>query len=74
MFDSTKTPSLDSTSDYSAARDKAVAWLGERYLLAKPINAEVAHRTAASQTARPQWQTPLRHRARRPLARSNATE
>jgi len=24
--------------DYSAARAKAIEWLGERYLLAKPIN------------------------------------
>lgn len=24
--------------DYSAARDRAVAWLGSRYLLARPIN------------------------------------
>ena len=25
--------------DYSAARARAIEWLGERYLLAKPINA-----------------------------------
>jgi hypothetical protein len=25
--------------DYSAARTRAIRWLGERYLLAKPINA-----------------------------------
>jgi hypothetical protein len=25
--------------DYSAARARAIKWLGERYLLAKPINA-----------------------------------
>lgn len=24
--------------DYSVARAKAIAWLGDRYLLAKPIN------------------------------------
>ncbi len=24
--------------DYSAARAKAIAWLGDRYLLARPIN------------------------------------
>lgn len=29
--------------DYSAARAKAIAWLGDRYLLAKPVN----HRSAA---------------------------
>ena len=26
--------------DYSAARDRAIKWLGDRYLLAKPINAD----------------------------------
>ena len=25
-------------ADYSAAREKAIAWLGDRYLLARPIN------------------------------------
>jgi hypothetical protein len=25
--------------DYSAARARAIAWLGDRYLLAKPVNA-----------------------------------
>ncbi|MBS0366004.1 MAG: hypothetical protein JSR67_09300 [Proteobacteria bacterium] len=25
--------------DYSAARAQAIAWLGDRYLLARPINA-----------------------------------
>ncbi|MGH8305991.1 MAG: hypothetical protein ACRETG_10320 [Steroidobacteraceae bacterium] len=24
--------------DYSAARDRAIRWLGDRYLLARPIN------------------------------------
>lgn len=24
--------------DYSAAREKAIAWLGDKYLLARPIN------------------------------------
>lgn len=28
--------------DYSAARTQAIRWLGERYLLAKPINARAA--------------------------------
>ncbi len=27
-----------SVVDYSAARAKAIEWLGDRYLLAKPIN------------------------------------
>jgi hypothetical protein len=26
--------------DYSAARERAIKWLGDRYLLAKPINAD----------------------------------
>lgn len=32
--------------DYSAARARAIEWLGERYLLAKPINVHAGHRTA----------------------------
>lgn len=28
--------------DYSGARAKAIAWLGDRYLLAKPINRSTA--------------------------------
>lgn len=28
--------------DYSAARAKAIAWLGDRYLLAKPINRKIS--------------------------------
>jgi len=31
--------SLGPVVDYSAARAKAIRWLGDRYLLAKPINA-----------------------------------
>lgn len=27
--------------DYSAARARAIAWLGDRYLLAKPINRKI---------------------------------
>lgn len=30
--------------DYSAARAKAIEWLGDRYLLAKPINRLAARR------------------------------
>lgn len=26
--------------DYSEARERAIKWLGDRYLLAKPINAD----------------------------------
>jgi hypothetical protein len=30
--------------DYSAARTQAIRWLGDRYLLAKPINAQAGAR------------------------------
>jgi hypothetical protein len=30
--------------DYSAARAKAIKWLGDRYLLAKPVNATESQR------------------------------
>jgi hypothetical protein len=33
--------------DYSAAMANAVAWLGDRYLVAKPINATRADRPGA---------------------------
>jgi hypothetical protein len=33
-----------SVVDYSAARAKAIEWLGDRYLLAKPINRGVKRR------------------------------
>jgi hypothetical protein len=29
--------------DYSAARARAISWLGDRYLLAKPVNARDSH-------------------------------
>ena len=32
----------DRVADYSVARAKAIAWLGERYLLARPINQRAA--------------------------------
>jgi hypothetical protein len=37
-----RTPDLKRAlvADYSAARAQAIKWLGDRYLLAKPINAE----------------------------------
>jgi hypothetical protein len=35
---------LHCVHDYSAAISSAVAWLGDRYLLAKPINATPARR------------------------------
>jgi hypothetical protein len=37
--------------DYSAARAKAIEWLGDRYLLAKPINRTfVENRAKGAQT------------------------
>lgn len=39
-------------ADYSAARARAIEWLGDRYLLAKPIN----RRTVARHTTG--WQRP----------------
>jgi len=42
--------------DYSAARARAIRWLGDRYLLAKPIN--------ASRYSRPQPATPVMPAAR----------
>ena len=39
--------------DYSAARAKAIEWLGDRYLLAKPVN----RRPAANHHARYQLST-----------------
>jgi hypothetical protein len=33
--------------DYSEARERAIRWLGDRYLLAKPINADWRRATAA---------------------------
>jgi len=42
--------------DYSVARVQAIRWLGDRYLLAKPINArETAwHKAAAAAALRPE--------------------
>ena len=36
--------------DYSAARARAIAWLGDRYLLAKPVNASESGWRKASRT------------------------
>jgi len=36
--------------DYSAARARAIEWLGERYLLAKPVNASERGWRKASRT------------------------
>jgi len=42
--------------DYSAARARAIRWLGDRYLLAKPIN--------ANRYSRPQPASPIMPAAR----------
>jgi hypothetical protein len=39
--------------DYSAARAKAIEWLGDRYLLAKPINRSA--RAPQRQPGRPRY-------------------
>lgn len=36
--------------DYSAARARAIEWLGDRYLLARPINRRPAHGLRDAQT------------------------
>jgi hypothetical protein len=36
------------TANYSSAVARAVAWLGDRYLLAKPINASPGRSTSAA--------------------------
>ena len=37
-------------ADYSAARARAIEWLGDRYLLAKPINASESSWRKAART------------------------
>ena len=39
--------------DYSEARERAIKWLGDRYLLAKPINAGRRPPVAAKVDSRP---------------------
>jgi hypothetical protein len=41
------------TVDYSAARARAIRWLGDRYLLAKPINAAALARRPAPESGQP---------------------
>lgn len=49
-------------ANYSPAIARAVAWLGDRYLLAKPINAaRRSQSTAASSPSSPQPQSMSRH-------------
>ncbi len=45
--------------DYSAARMRAISWLGDRYLLARPINArENARRNTAAADLSPASSAP----------------
>ena len=39
--------------DYSAARARAIEWLGDRYLLAKPVNTNESARRKARVLLRP---------------------
>lgn len=51
---------LDSThlrlpvSNYGSAVARALEWLGDRYLLAKPINASTRRRAPTAATGKPQ--------------------
>lgn len=44
--------------DYSAARARAIRWLGDRYLLAKPINAQRTLLHSVQVTVGPAKETP----------------
>jgi hypothetical protein len=44
--------------DYSAARARAIRWLGDRYLLAKPVNAQRALLHSVQAAAGPAKETP----------------
>ena len=46
--------------DYSAARDRAIRWLGDRYLLATPVRRTPSLRAIPSHARRT---TPARHPA-----------
>jgi hypothetical protein len=46
--------------DYSAARDRAIRWLGDRYLLATPVRRTASLRAIPAHTRRT---TPAGHRA-----------
>jgi hypothetical protein len=43
------------TANYSSAIARAVEWLGDRYLLAKPINAAPSRMTPAAAGISPRW-------------------
>jgi len=54
--------------DYSAARAKAIAWLGDRYLLAKPINRKTSPPTTVPlSTPRTLAVLPAGYASRRPF-------
>jgi len=44
--------------DYSAARARAIRWLGDRYLLAKPVNAQRTLLHSVQVTVGPAKETP----------------
>ena len=52
------------TASYSAAIARAVEWLGDRYLLAKPINAAADRAAGAPQIAAASPPSPRRTAAR----------
>ena len=56
MLSDKQDPTIQSppVSNYSSAIARAVEWLGDRYLLAKPINVNARHyrQTAATQPQR----------------------
>ncbi len=39
--------------DYSAARARAIEWLGDRYLLARPVNRRSGTHTTSSERSAP---------------------
>ena len=60
--------------DYSAARAKAIEWLGDRYLLARPINRKTSPPTSVpSSTPGTLALQPAGHTSRRPSNKSGST-
>jgi hypothetical protein len=59
MANRTHTPQSLPVANYSPAIARALAWLGDRYLLASPINASSKHQrpAAARVSSRPQRAT-----------------
>jgi hypothetical protein len=48
-------------SNYGSAVARALEWLGDRYLLAKPINASTQRRASAAATRHPQERDEQEH-------------